>query len=179
MKFMYDESKSKDTVGQNWSEVFYDGKPDSWVLEIGNHWHKYHAEYMEVTQGRVKFSLDGKEVVLDADSGPLLIPRYAVHGFKFFKGEPTILKEFTDPAGSFKQEFFEDLFYTGPISNLSFLQVVRVFYDGDTYIALPGNIRILDQLFTWTVGYIASWIVQGKAVAVDREGHLTQGRKDR
>lgn len=175
---MYDDTKPKDSIEHNWSEASYDGKPDSWVPEIGTHWHRYHDEYMQVIQGRVKFTLDGKEIVLNAGDTPTKIPRYVVHGFKFYEGEPATLKEYTDPVGSFKQEFFEDLFHEGPISELSFLQVVRVFYDGDTYIALPGNIRILDQLFTWTVGYIASWIVPRKKVAVDGEGHVIQKKKN-
>lgn len=154
MLFKADESKPKDSIDYRWSEVSYDGKPDSWVPEIGAHWHKHHDEFMEVLSGRVSFTLDGKTIILKPGDDPIKIPRLHIHSFKFFKGEPSVFTERTDPVGEFKMDFFEDLLDTGEID---MLRAFRAFYQGDTYIALPGNFRLLDQAFTIGVGAIVAW----------------------
>jgi hypothetical protein len=142
-----------------WSEVTYDGKEDSWVPEIGAHWHKCHDEFMHVTKGRVQFTLDGKDVILEPGMEAIKIPRWHVHSFKFFKGEPSTFIERTDPVGEFKMDFFEDLLDTGEINMVT---AFRAFYQGDTYIALPFGIRAIDQVFTWGVGSVIAWLYPQK-----------------
>ena len=157
--FKADESQAKDSIDYRWSEVSYDGKPDSWVPEIGAHWHKTHDEYMSVLSGRVQFTLDDQVVVLTPDDEPIKIPRWHVHSFKFFKGEPAVFKEKTDPTGEFKMDFFEDLLDTGEID---MVRAFRAFYNGDTYIALPFGIRAIDQVFTYGVGAVITWLYPQK-----------------
>ncbi|KAF2674454.1 hypothetical protein BT63DRAFT_419746 [Microthyrium microscopicum] len=183
MRFMFDTSTPPTSPGHNWAEMRYDGAPDSWVPEIGAHWHAHHDEHMECLEGRASFTLgsypSSQTTILSAGDPPLLIPRYTTHSFKFFKGEAATLKESASPAGTYKQEFFEDLFYTGSVEKLGFLQVVRVFHDGDAFIALPGGIGVLDRAFTYVVGWLASWLVQGKMVKIDGEGNYVEGAKDK
>lgn len=59
------------------------------------------------------------------------------------KGERVRFTERTQPAGTFKAHFFQDLFQAGPPG---FLMVMRVFYDGDTFVSLPGGFKIVDYL---------------------------------
>jgi hypothetical protein len=44
---------------------------------------------------------------------------------------------------------------------INMVSAFRAFYHGDTYIALPGNIKLLDQAFTWSIGGIVSWLLTG------------------
>ena len=60
------------------------------------------------------------------------------------KGESVTFKESTQPAGTFKALFFQDMFQLSAAP--SFLMVMRVFYDGDTYVSLPGGFKMLDYL---------------------------------
>ncbi|KIV98838.1 uncharacterized protein PV09_09409 [Verruconis gallopava] len=159
IKFFVDESQPADSIDQRWSEVHYDGEPDSWVPEIGLHWHKHHDELMKVLFGRVEFTLDGRTVVLTPEDEPLRIPRRHVHSFKFIKGEAATFTERTDPAGLFKQAFFEDLLDGGGIT---LINALRAFYRGDTYVALPGNIQMVDQAFIWGVGAVAAFFFPQK-----------------
>lgn len=62
---------------------------------------------MEVLEGRMKFTLDGKEKVLSAGDPTLLIPRGHVHSITSFKGERARFTEKTVPAGDFKALFFQ------------------------------------------------------------------------
>ena len=114
---------------------------------------------MHVTKGRVQFTLDGKVIVLEPGMEPIKIPRYHVHSFKFFKGEPSVFVERTDPVGEFKMDFFEDLLDTGEINLLT---AFRAFYQGDTYIALPLGSRAVDQVVTWGFGAVVAWFFPQK-----------------
>ncbi len=143
MRFLIDHSKPEDSIDHAWNEATYDGKPDSDLLEAPGHWHKYHDEYMQVLEGRISFTLEGKTCVLSAGDPALKLPRGLVHSFKCFKGERATLKVCTDPAGDFKELFFRDFFQIG---KPGFWIAMRAFYDGDTYISLPGNIKIVDQV---------------------------------
>jgi hypothetical protein len=122
------------------------------VPEVGNHWHKYHDEWMEVVSGRVSFYHNGKWKTVTPESGAQFLPRRTTHGFKFFKGEATVARERTEPTGDFKHHFFEDLLAAGGIS---FGRAMRAFRDGDTYVALPMGIGLIDEAFTNVVGAIA------------------------
>ncbi|RQM07754.1 hypothetical protein DH86_00003032, partial [Scytalidium sp. 3C] len=97
---------------------------------------------MKVTEGRMKFSVGGKEIIGKAGDEPLIIPRGTVHGFSVIKGEKVSFVEKTVPSGEYKALFFQDMFQAGMPGHL---MALRVFYDGDTYIALPGHIKILEQ----------------------------------
>ncbi len=52
--------------------------------------------------------------------------------------------ERTVPTGTFKALFFQDLFRSPTPAMPSFLMVMRVFYDGDTFVALPGGFKAVD-----------------------------------
>jgi len=99
---------------------------------------------MEVLSGRLKFYVEGKEIILSEGDPPLTIRRGTVHGFAVIKGESMSFKEKTNPAGEFKHLFFQHIFQGG--SSPTFALVIRAFYDGDTYISLPGNIKLLDRI---------------------------------
>lgn len=104
---------------------------------------QYHDEVMEVLDGRMKFFVGGKEIIVSAGDEPLIIPRGTVHGFTVIEGEKVSFTEKTVPSGNFKALFFQDMFQAG---YPGLLMALRAFYDGDTYVALPGNIKILDQI---------------------------------
>ncbi|KAH8821367.1 hypothetical protein F5884DRAFT_767545 [Xylogone sp. PMI_703] len=159
MRIFIDHDKSVDELGYNWAETTYDGKEESDVLAVPNHWHKLHDEVMEVTDGRMKFFVNGKEIIAKAGDEPLVIPRGAVHGFTVVKGEKVTFVEKTVPSGEYKAFFFQDMFQAG---TPGLLMALRVFYDGDTYVALPGNIKLLDQVFMTIFGFIAKGFVPAK-----------------
>ncbi|KAK5680080.1 hypothetical protein LTS10_008030 [Elasticomyces elasticus] len=161
IRFHVDDNQPTDSVDHHWAETSYDGQPGSWVPVVGSHWHKHHDEYMHVTRGRVAFSMDGKDAVLTPSDPPLFIPRLHVHGFNFFAGEAAAFTERTNPAGDFKERFFGDIFEAG---QPTFVSVMRSFYDGDTYMALPGGIQLLDEAFTTVVGGVLKWMYPRKAV---------------
>lgn len=98
---------------------------------------------MEVMCGRAIFNVDGKEIILSAGDAPLTLPRYSVHSVNVPKGEKVVVREKTIPPGEFKALFFQDLHQNG---EPSFLLVMRAFYDGNSYPALPGNIKLVDKL---------------------------------
>lgn len=57
---------------------------------------------MEVIEGHISFTIEGKTTVL----GPgekLHLPSWKVHGLTVFKGEPAVFLERTDPTGEFKE----------------------------------------------------------------------------
>ncbi|KAK5156763.1 hypothetical protein LTS14_004976 [Recurvomyces mirabilis] len=155
MRFMVNDSIPTDSIDHHFTLTSYDGKPESWVPVIGSHWHKYHDEYMQVFHGRIAFTMDGKETILTPLSERLYIPRLHVHSFKFFPGEAASFTEKTNPAGDFKESFFEDIFELG---QPTFATAMRSFYDGDTYVALPGGIKVLDEAYTTVVGRFMKWM---------------------
>ncbi|KUJ14515.1 uncharacterized protein LY89DRAFT_736548 [Mollisia scopiformis] len=166
MRTFIDHSKPDESPEHNWVEVVYDGKEDSEVFAIPNHWHKYHDEIMEVLEGRMIFYLDGKELVTSAGDPPLFIARGHIHGFTAIKGERVRFTERTQPAGTFKATFFQDLLQLQRLPG--FLLIMRVFYDGDTYPSLPGGFKTLDYIFITLVGLIAKPFVPATPATLKR-----------
>ena len=164
--FKEDDSQKPDSMNYHWSETLYDGQPDSLVPAVPSHWHKYHDEHMEVTRGRVELTAEGKTTILKAGDPKLVIPRWHVHGFSFIKGEAATLKEYTDPPGNFKDDFFENLYDDG---ELNFTSLLRGCYRGDTYLSLPGGIQLLDQVFMNVAGSIVSYFYPQKNKGVAAE----------
>jgi len=107
---------------------------------------------MSCQQGSIQLFLDGRTLTVTPDDDEILIPRRAVHGFKFPKGQAAILRERTDPTGEFKQRFFEDVF--DGTNWGKFGPTFRAFADGDTYIPVPGPFRFLDEVFMCLVGMV-------------------------
>lgn len=161
MVFKVDHSRPEDSKDHHWAEVTYDGAPNSWVPEIGSHWHKNHDEYMEVLQGRIDFTLDGQTTTLTPGDPPLHIPKLHVHSFKFIKGVPTTFTEKTMPVGDFKEKFFGELL-SSEDGTPNLWTVMRSFYEGDTFLALPGGWKGLDENVTWAMGRLARWWEPGK-----------------
>lgn len=159
MLFKIDDSQPLDSIHHHWTETLYDGEPDSLVPVVPSHWHKYHDEIMEVTRGRVEFTADGNSTILTPGDPPIVIPRWHVHGFSFFKGEPATVKEKTDPTGEFKENFFENIYDDGESHVISLL---RGCYHGDAYLSLPGGFKLLDQVFMNVAGGIASYFFPQK-----------------
>ena len=111
---------------------------------------------MEVLKGRVEFTLDGKARIVKAGDPTLFLPRRHVHSFKFFNGEPTMLKErATAGPASLKEDFFENLLDD---DSLNFWATIRACYDGDCYLSLPGGFQLVDQAFVNVVGGFAKWM---------------------
>ncbi|KAH7403694.1 hypothetical protein BKA64DRAFT_669692 [Cadophora sp. MPI-SDFR-AT-0126] len=159
MRLFIDHSKPEDSPDHNWVETSYDGKDDSEVLTIPNHWHRDHDEIMEVLEGKMIFYLDGKKIVAEAGDPLIIIPRGHIHGFTVIKGQPVRFTERTKPSGTFKAHFFQDLFQQG---SPGFLMAMRAFYDGDTFVSLPGRFKVLDYVFLSIVGFIAKAFVPAK-----------------
>ncbi|KAI0860227.1 hypothetical protein F4860DRAFT_504096 [Xylaria cubensis] len=147
---MVDESEPEDSVKRYAMDTICTGEE---IISIPPHWHKEHAEYLSVIEGRIEFTLNGEKIVLNAGDPDLFVPRRVVHSFKSFKGEKSILRERPDPAGIYKALFFNDLFSTGNFGG--FWHVVRASYDGDAYLALPLPFRFLDEVFLAIFGPIA------------------------
>lgn len=159
MAFKIDDSKPKDSIDYHWSETCYDGEEGSFFPIIGSHWHKVHDEIMTIVKGKVEFTLDGKVIMLTPENSPLKIPRLHTHSFKFQKGVPTTLIERTDPPGTWKEDTFENILDDGKVS---FVGVLRGFYDGDAYIALPFGIGVVDEAFMSVAGGLAKFFYPQK-----------------
>lgn len=114
---------------------------------------------MVVLQGRVEFKDDGKTVMGNAGDDMITIPRMHVHSFKLFKGEETVLREYTTPPGDFKETFFEDLLDDGKLNMTS---AFRAAYHGDTYFPTPGGFKWVDQAVTIGLGGIAAYFFPQK-----------------
>jgi len=173
LRLFIDHSKALNDPDHNYSEVNYDGEEGSLFFEAPPHWHKIQDEVMEMRVGRMKFTIDGKENILSAGDPPFLISHGQVHSIKVFKRERAILREKTLPSGDYKALFFHDFYQDGPPT---FAMTMRAFYDGDTYVPLPGNIKLLDELFTTIVGFVSKAFVPAKLRAVKRKGE--EGRRD-
>ena len=124
---------------------------------------------MQVVKGRVEFTANGKTVIGKAGDDVLTIPRMHTHSFKMFKGEATILKEYTTPAGDFKESFFEDLLDDG---GMTLSSALRAGYYGDTYFALPGGFKLIDQAVTLGLGGIAAYFFPQKNKGMLKEQAL-------
>ncbi|KAI1360497.1 hypothetical protein F5Y08DRAFT_348719 [Xylaria arbuscula] len=122
-------------------------------LNVPPHWHKEHAEQMTLLEGRVKITLNGKTRIVKAGDPPVLVERRVVHSFQSFKGERVVVEERPIPGGKYKFMFFNDMLSKG--TSQGFWYNMRVFYDGDGYIALPLYFRFFDELFIKVFGGIA------------------------
>ncbi|KAI1425413.1 hypothetical protein F5Y12DRAFT_747413 [Xylaria sp. FL1777] len=150
MNITIDESEPEDSVNRYAMDTICTGEE---ILNIPPHWHKEHAEYLSVIEGRIELTLNGDKVILKAGDPALFVPRRIVHSFISFKGESVILRERPDPAGLYKAMFFNDIFSTGTFGG--FWHILRAFYDGDSYIALPLHFQFLDEVFLTVFGGIA------------------------
>ncbi|RYC56651.1 hypothetical protein CHU98_g9554 [Xylaria longipes] len=145
-----DESEPEDSVNRYAMDMISTGEE---ILSIPPHWHKEHAEYISVIEGRIECTLNGDKVILKAGDPTLCVPRRIVHSFISFKGERFIIRERPDPAGLYKAMFFNDIFSTGTFGG--FWHTLRASYDGDSYIALPLHSQFLDEVFLTVFGGIA------------------------
>ena len=169
MTFMEDPSQPVDTPNRQWSEAYYDGKPDSWCPVIGVHWHKHHDEHLKVIQGKITFFINGESKVCTPEDEELFVPRLTRHGFKFHPGVETRLRERTNPVNAGKQDFFEDLLEDG---SPTFLTAMRSFYNGDCYPAFPGGFGSLEVAFVNVVGGFAHWWRPRKGETDEKSGGL-------
>ncbi|KAI1324473.1 hypothetical protein F5Y16DRAFT_402321 [Xylariaceae sp. FL0255] len=150
MRITIDENEAEDSVNRYAMDTVCTGEE---ILPIPPHWFKHHAGHLSVVEGRAEFTLNGEKVILKPGDPPVFVARRVVHSFRSFPGEPVILRERPDPAGLYKALFFNDVFSKGQLG--SFWHLLRAFYDGDSYIALPLNSRILDQAFISVFGALA------------------------
>jgi len=165
LRIFVDHSKAEDDVGHNWTQVEFDGAEDTPSVTIPAHWHKYHDEIMEITEGRITTTVDGKTFIFKAGDGPLRIARGQVHGFTTFAAERLVATERTTPGGDFKGLFFQDLFGT-PAPGV--FKGLRASCDGDMYPALPGNFKFLESLFVNVLGFIAKAFVPARPTALKK-----------
>ncbi|KAH8812719.1 hypothetical protein F5884DRAFT_315683 [Xylogone sp. PMI_703] len=175
MRIFIDHSKSVQDVGRNWCETTYDGMEGSDIVAVPGHWHKHHDEILEVTEGQMKFFVNGKEIIVRAGDEPLIVPRGTVHSFTVIKGVRVTFVEKNAPPGEYKALFFQDMFQA---SSPGLLMALRVFYEGDTYIALPGNIKILDQAFMKVFGFIAKGFVPPKLKSLKKLDEVPNDRSN-
>ena len=64
------------------------------------HWHARHTEYINVVEGTLKVTIDGKTTERTATSGPAKIPPGAVHALESVPGEACVVEEWVDPGVS-------------------------------------------------------------------------------
>jgi len=157
IRLLSKEDEAEDSADKYLAEASYDGEPDSEVFYVAPHWHKYHDEYMSVTEGRLEVTVEGITRIVSAGDEPAFIPRWHVHSMKGFQGEKVVFQEKAVPAGPTKALFFNDLLSQGP--DVKIPHALRVFWDGDTYPSLPGNIKLLDQIFILILGGMAKVIL--------------------
>jgi mannose-6-phosphate isomerase-like protein (cupin superfamily) len=157
MEIIVNEAAPQDSVDRYTSKITSTGEE---IIDVPPHWHKNHQEYISVLEGRVEMTIGGTVSILNAGDPPAVIPRRVVHSFKSFKGERLVVCESPDPPGLYKGLFFNDLFAKGTWGG--FFYNMRVFYDGDAYIALPLGSRWLDELFISVFGGLARFFVAGK-----------------
>ena len=178
MTFKHNPNLPPDSIDSRWTEISFSGLPDDTPPSIPPHWHKHHDEYMRILRGRVEFTLDNRTTVISPSSPELLIQRRHVHSFRFLEGEAAMFMERTDPTGGFKADFFEDLLDSGDVN---FWTVWRACYRGDTYMAMPGPWRWVDELVTVVFGWLSMMFfpqrnkgLLKKSVAGLNEGVSTQ-----
>lgn len=160
MTFHLDESKPEGHVERYFSLTTRELDADDTLTEVPKHWHKHHDEYMSSEAGHIELYLDGQTTIAKPGDPAVLLPRRKVHGFKFPKGEKAVLKELTQPTGEFKQHFFEDI-----LADWGFWNAMRGFSDGDTYVALPGPFRWLDEVYMFVIGLLVKLVHPRKGEA--------------
>lgn len=155
LTFYIDSSQPEDSLDYHFSEVYYDGAPDSDVPNVPGHWHRLHDEHMTVLEGRVEFFVDGKSYVRGPSDPVLIIPKTHVHGFRCFKGEAARIQERTNPVseGIKKDDFFENMLQDG---TLSMSGAFRAAYAGDAVLVLTG-IKALDEVARVVLGSVFTW----------------------
>ncbi|ETS73148.1 hypothetical protein PFICI_15093 [Pestalotiopsis fici W106-1] len=99
MDITIDENEPEDSVDRYAMDTYVSGEEQ---LFIPPHWHKNHAEYLTVLEGRMEVSLDGQKVIVEAGDPPVLVARRVVHSIKSFEGERLVFRERPDPAGLYK-----------------------------------------------------------------------------
>ncbi|KAI1856781.1 hypothetical protein JX265_011422 [Neoarthrinium moseri] len=135
------------------------GKSGTDAFYVPPHWHKHHSEHFTVLEGRVAVTIDGVKHVIRAGDPVLFVPARTVHSIQGFKGERLVVRERADPAGDYKAVFFSDVFSTGSFGTLADVpHMLRAFYDGDTYLALPLYFRFFDEVFMTIAGGLAHLI---------------------
>lgn len=110
MRFFHNPSITEETTdGSNparWSLVTYDPKPgDKNAFFVPPHWHDYHDEYWTVYEGRGKFTVDGKVVVVKAGDPTLKAARGLIHAIDGFEGEKFVFTEAQSPVGTYKEAY--------------------------------------------------------------------------
>lgn len=99
---MLDPSQPEDSISRWTSEGTAEGRPGDDLFEAPPHWHRYHSEFMDVREGRVRITIDGVTTVASAGDKPVYIPAGAVHSMKSFPGERVVVRESADPPGDYK-----------------------------------------------------------------------------
>ncbi|KAI1084816.1 hypothetical protein F5B20DRAFT_523307 [Whalleya microplaca] len=150
MDITVNESEPEDSINRYVMDTICTGEK---VIYVPPHWHKTHAEYLSVLEGRVEVTVNGDKVILKAGDPALFVPRRVVHSIKGFKNEKLVIRERPDPAGMYKAMFFNDIASTGTFGN--FWHILRVFYDWETYLALPLYFQFFDEVFMTIFGGIA------------------------
>ncbi|KAI2606661.1 hypothetical protein GGR54DRAFT_411426 [Hypoxylon sp. NC1633] len=157
MDITVNEDEPEDSINRYAMDTTCTGEE---ALYIPPHWHKNHAEYLVVLEGRAEVTINGNKIILEAGDPAMFVPRRVVHSVKGFKGEKLIFRERPDPAGMYKAMFFNDVFATGGYGGL--LHILRAFYDGDTYLSLPLYFQFFDEVFLTVFGGIAHLFVARK-----------------
>ncbi|KAI0176966.1 hypothetical protein BJ166DRAFT_11350 [Pestalotiopsis sp. NC0098] len=157
MNITVNESEPEGSVDRYSMDTYVSGEEQ---LLIPPHWHKEHAEYLNVLEGRMEVTLNGEKVIVKAGDPPILVARRVVHSIKSFEGERLVFREKPDPGGLHKALFFNDVFQTGRFGSIPHL--LRAFLDGDSYLALPFNIQALDEIFIMIFGNMSRPFVLSK-----------------
>ncbi|KAF9011941.1 hypothetical protein BDQ17DRAFT_1233150 [Cyathus striatus] len=127
-------------------------------LIVPRHWHERHDEYFHIFRGRLWVTIGNTHRWCGPEDGEVKIPKGMVHSLESMLGEEVVFEERTDPMDDEKEMFFRNLLVNGKISS-NLLEVMHIFYYGDTRPALPGGFASLEKgLVTVIGGYIAPLI---------------------
>ncbi|TFK32076.1 hypothetical protein BDQ12DRAFT_693091 [Crucibulum laeve] len=137
------------------TRVHITGAPDADKLYVPPHWHETHDEYIRVLSGQLEIVVGGQTKVYCPEDGEATIPKGVVHSLKSLKGIEVLFEERTNPKDEEKELFFRNILVSGGMPT-NVLEVMHVFYHGDTVPALPGHVKWLEKAFVTILGaYIA------------------------
>ncbi|KZP01044.1 hypothetical protein CALVIDRAFT_524196 [Calocera viscosa TUFC12733] len=168
--------------GVHWEVTVWTGSP-AYPFLIPAHWHEQHDEHITLLRGGLDVCLDGVWERFESTLGKgreIVVRRGVVHEFRGVPGkemefrERTVVYLFYSSSESeqgplkdqpeFKACFFRDLFVQ---PNPTFLHVMRCFWDGDTYAALPYMPKLVGRVFTAVFAGLAMLLGDRKLLRVE------------
>lgn len=103
------------------------------------HFHTHYTEYIYVSQGSIRLTLNGTARTVTPATGEVCIPPWSPHRWEVLGGTETVVLERTAPRDGRKEAFFRNFVCLvndhGGIPRVPVLQAFRVFAEWDNYPA--------------------------------------------